>query len=264
MSLCESLYAAQRARSRPFGGGQRAYRLGLRRAVQGFADQPAGVDAVDRLGDGAQRAGQAEAAGDDRGGLHRGGGDQPDLLARVEVGLGQGAGAGPDAVGHVLVVDLLADGHQLGDAVALDDGQRAVAGVLHVLRVLDAGQPEPGLLPGEPGEFAPLEELPLVQAAPEVEDRGALHDGVVEVEEGGGAGVPGHREDGRLFGGGEQLFGAGRQCPFGAASAAASPASTLRAVAGRLRGVSHPVGKCIPEELLPGRWAGDGWAMRLA
>ncbi len=196
------------------GGRERAYRLGLRRAVQGFADQPARVDAVDRLGDGAQGAGEAEAPGDDRGGLHRGGGDQPDPLARVEVGLRQGAGAGPDAVGHVLVVDLLADGHQLGDAVALDDGQGAVAGVLHVLRVLDAGQPEPGLLPGEPGQFAALEELALVQAAAEVEDRGALHHGVVEVEEGGGPGVPGHRERGLsgVLGGARQFFGAGGEC----------------------------------------------------
>lgn len=125
-------------------------------------------------------------AGDDRGGLHRGRGDQPDALPGVEVGLGEGPGAGPDAVGHVLVVDLLADGHQLGDPVPLDDGQGAVAGVLHVFRVLDARQSEPGLLPGEPGQLAALEELPLVQATAEVEDRRALHDGVVQVEEGGG------------------------------------------------------------------------------
>ncbi len=67
--------------------------------------------------------------------------------------------------------------------MALDDGQRAVAGVLHVLGVLDAGDPEPRLLPGEPGQLAALEELPLAQAATEVEDRGALHHGVVQVEE---------------------------------------------------------------------------------
>ncbi|GAA3090077.1 hypothetical protein GCM10020254_38830 [Streptomyces goshikiensis] len=78
--------------------------------------------------------------------------------------------------------------------MALDDGQGAVAGVLHVLGVLDSGQPEPGLLPGEAGELAPLEELALVEAASEVEDRGALHDGVVEVEEGGGQIVPGDGE----------------------------------------------------------------------
>lgn len=139
-------------------------------------------------------------AGDDRGGLDGRGRHQPDLLAGVEVRLGEGAGAGPDAVGHVLVVDLLADGHQLGDAVALDDGQRAVAGVLHVLGVLDPGQPEPGLLPGEPGEFTALEELPFVEAAAEVEERGALHHGVVEIEEGGGADVPDDGEGRRLVG----------------------------------------------------------------
>lgn len=185
--------------------------------MQRFADQAAGVDAVDGLGDRAERAGQAEAAGDDRGRLHRGGGDQPDLLPGVEVGLGEGAGAGPDAVGHVLVVDLLADGHQLGDAVALDDGQGAVAGVLHVFRVLDAGQFEPGLLPGEPGQLAALEELAFVQAAAEVEDRRALHDGVVQVEEGGGPFVADDREGrfrllgrggGRAGGSSGGLFGA--------------------------------------------------------
>jgi hypothetical protein len=79
--------------------------------------------------------------------------------------------------------------------VALDDGQGGVAGVLHVLGVLDPGQPEPCLLPGELREIAGLEELPLVQAPSEVEERGALHHGVVEVEERGGLVVA---EDGEL------------------------------------------------------------------
>ncbi len=162
--------------------------------MQRLADELARVDAVDRLGDRAQGAGQAQAAGDDLGDLDGGRRHQPDPLARVQVGLGEGAGAGPDALGHVLVVDLLADRLEFGDAVALDDRQGGVAGLLHVLGVLDPGQPEPCLLPGELRELAGLEELPLVQASPEVEERGALHDGVVQVEEGGGLVVAVDRE----------------------------------------------------------------------
>lgn len=45
------------------GGGQGADGLGLRRAVQRLADELAGVDAVDGLGDRAEGAGQAEAGG---------------------------------------------------------------------------------------------------------------------------------------------------------------------------------------------------------
>lgn len=186
--------------------------------MQRLADQLAGVHAVDGLGDRAQGAGQAEAAGDHLGDLHGRGRDEPDLLAGVEVGLGQGAGARPDALGHVLVVDLLADDRQFGDAVALDDGERGVLGFLHVLGVLGAGQPEPRLLPGESGQVAGLEELPLVQAAAEVEERGALHDGVVEVEERGGPVVAEDREfrflDGGVGRGGDvlQLLGGLARC----------------------------------------------------
>lgn len=98
--------------------------------------------------------------------------------------------------------------------MTLDDGQGAVAGVLHVLGVLDPGEPEPGLLPGEAGELAAAEELALVEAATEVEDRGALHDGVVEVEEGGGEIVAGDREDGLFRGLVRALFGEGFRFRF--------------------------------------------------
>ena len=123
-----------------------ASRLG--RAVQHVADQPAGVDAVHVLGDGAHRAGQAEPAGDDLGDLDRGRGDQPDPLALVEVELGERAGAGPDPVRHRLVEDLLAELLELGDGVAGDEAQRRRAGLGDVLGVLDADDAEVGLLPG--------------------------------------------------------------------------------------------------------------------
>jgi NAD(P)-dependent dehydrogenase (short-subunit alcohol dehydrogenase family) len=45
------------------------------------------------LGDGPHRPGEAEPAGDDRGDLDRGRGDQPDPLALVEVELRERAGS---------------------------------------------------------------------------------------------------------------------------------------------------------------------------
>ena len=109
---------------------------------------------------------------------------QPHPLALVEVDLGQGAGAGPDPVGHRLVEDLLAELLELGGGVPGDERQRGVARVGHVLGVLDADDPEVGLLPRGGGDLPRGEELAAVQPAREVEDAGALHDGVVDVEEG--------------------------------------------------------------------------------
>src|SRR3954471_22834872 len=61
--------------------GEGADGLGLGGAVEQVADQFAGVVVVDRFGDGAQGAGEAEAVGHDPGDLDGGGGDEPDLLA---------------------------------------------------------------------------------------------------------------------------------------------------------------------------------------
>ncbi len=61
--------------------------------------------------------------------------------------------------------------------------ERGVAGVGDVLGVLDADDPEVGLLPGGAEDLAGGEELAAVQAAGEVEDARALHHGVVDVEE---------------------------------------------------------------------------------
>src|SRR6478609_1310611 len=59
---------------------------------------------------------------------------------------------------------------------------------------IDAGDPEVGLLPRGGGDLLRGEELAAVQAAREVEDAGALHDGVVDVEEGGRGRVAGPDE----------------------------------------------------------------------
>ncbi len=162
--------------------------------MQQLSDQRAGVDPVDVLSNGAERAGQAEPPGDDRGDLDRGGGDQPHPLPLVEVELGQGSRARPDPVGHPLVEDLLAQQLQLLHGVPGDEGERRGSCVGHVLGVLDADEPEVGLLPGRSQDVAGGEELPVVQATGQVEDRGALHHGVVDVEERRGGRVGLHRE----------------------------------------------------------------------
>ena len=122
--------------------------------------------------------------GDDRGQLHRRRRDQPDPLPGVEVLLGERPGAGPDPVGHQLVVDLLAGLHDLGDRPAGDERQRVLAdGVDVVGAALVAGDAELGLLPDEPGHVAGGEVLAGGQAAGEPEERGAHHHRVVDVEE---------------------------------------------------------------------------------
>ncbi len=174
--------------------------------MQQLADQPAGVRAVARLGDGAERPRHAEPGRDDPGHLHRGGGDQPDPLPGVQVHLDQCAGARPHLVGDDLLEYLLAERLQLGGALAGDQAQGGVLRVGHVVRVLGAVQPEPGLLPGEAGDVAAGEEAPAVEADPEVEDRGPAQDGVVAVEEGGGPRVV--RVGGVVLGGGSGCLAA--------------------------------------------------------
>ncbi len=177
------------AQVEPLALRDRPHRLGLGGTVEQVADQPTGVDAVHVLGDGAHRAGQAQPAGDDLRDLDRGRRHEPDPLALVEVQLREGAGAGPDPVGHGLVEDLLAELLELRHGVALDEAQRRLAGVGHVLGVLDADHPEVGLLPGRAHDLPGGEELPSVQPAGQVEDARALHHGVVHVEERGRRGV---------------------------------------------------------------------------
>ena len=148
-----------------------------------------------------ERAGQPEPAGDQRGELGRRRGDQPDPLAGVEVQLRERAGAGPDPPGHQLVVDLLAEAHDLVDLVAGDEGERGLLGLLHVGRVLDALDAEGDLLPGELREVAPGEEVARGQPTGEVVDRRALHHRVVDVEERRGRRVGRHDQAGFDLGG---------------------------------------------------------------
>ena len=91
--------------------------------------------------------------------------------------------------GHVLVEDLLADLLELADLVPGDEGQGGRSGLGDVLGVLDAGDAEVDLLPDRPEDVAGREELAPMQAAREVEDRRALHDRVVDVEERRGRGI---------------------------------------------------------------------------
>ena len=200
MSLAESEYAAHRDRSRPFSCASAETALALAAPCSGSPDQATGVDAVDALGHRAECAGQAEPVGDDLRHLHRGRGDQPHLLPPLQVPHREGAGAGPDPAGHRLVVDLLADGGQLGDRVTGHPGQRLLADLVQVLEVL-ADRDEPGLLPGHRGDVAGAEEVPPPQPPGEDEDARAADDGVVHVEE-RGRGRVGRRRGGR---GGERL-----------------------------------------------------------
>jgi hypothetical protein len=67
--------------------------------------------------------------------------------------------------------------------VPLDERQCGRPGLGDVLRILDAGDAEVRLLPDRAEDVAGREELAAVQPAREVEDRGTLHDRVVDVEE---------------------------------------------------------------------------------
>ena len=57
----------------------------LARAVENIAYQAASELAIFDLGDRAKGAGQSDVLSDNLGQLHRGGGDQPDLLASLDM-----------------------------------------------------------------------------------------------------------------------------------------------------------------------------------
>ncbi len=194
----------QRSSSRPSCSASVHDGLGLRRTVQQVAHQGAGVDAVHVLGARAQGAGEPQATRDGARDLDRRRGDQPDPLPLVEVHLRQCPGAGPDPAGHGLVEDLLAEGLELLHPVPLDEGEGGAAGVGDVLRVLHAHDAEVRLLPRRAQDLAGAEELAPVQASGEVEDRGALDDRVVDVEEGGRGRVGGCLEGGLELAGGRR------------------------------------------------------------
>ena len=130
-----------------------------------------------------------EPARDGRGELVRRCGDQPHLLAGVEVHLGEFAGAGPDLVGDDLVVDLFAQGDQLLDRAALDEGKRFAPTGGDVVAVLLAEQLKLGLRVDESEHVAIGEVVARGQPAAEMHRGGALHQRVIHVEERGGGQV---------------------------------------------------------------------------
>src|SRR5690606_24781798 len=105
-----------------------------------------------------------------------------------EVAVHQSPGALPDPVGHGLVVDLLAQGDQVGDLVSGHERQGRLACGVDVVAAFRAADPEDHLPPAEAEGVAGGEQVARGQAAGEVVDRRAAHERVVHVEEGGGAG----------------------------------------------------------------------------
>ena len=157
----------------------------------------------------------------------------------VEVHLGEGAGALPDAVGHQLVVDLLTELDELGHGLTGDEGQGLLAVGADVLGRALAAEPELQLLPDEPAHVRAGEEVPGGQATGEVEDRRAHHHGVVDVEERRGREVGRHARRRRhlvdVRGVGRR--GRGRRAPARelAVGGAVDPARGVRAGAVRHR-----------------------------
>ncbi len=84
------------------------------------------------------------------------------------------------------VEDLVTERHHLVDGVSCDEAESGLDRRRHVAGVLATRDPVLGLLPRETGHVADGEELALGQPSGQVEQRGAPHDRVVDVEERGG------------------------------------------------------------------------------
>ena len=172
--------AAGQVKTFSFGDG--IDRHGLAFAMKHFADKFTCVNTINVFGDGAQRPGQPESAGDGVGNFDRCGGDKPYPLTAIEMLLRERACAGPDLVSHVLVEDLFADLFKFGDRMALDEGQTLGTGLGNMFGILDARDAKIGLLPHASGDVSGREELTSVQSTGKMEDRSALHNGVVDIE----------------------------------------------------------------------------------
>ena len=99
----------------------------------------------------------------------------------VEVHLRERAGAGPDLVGDDLVVDLFAELPEFLGGAPLHERQRLVAADGDVVGILLAGDAELHLLPRELEQVRLPEVVARDQSAREVDDRRALHHGVVDI-----------------------------------------------------------------------------------
>ena len=116
-SLIESEYALHLSRSSPSRAASAAHRGGLWPGRAGRRPRAGRCRCRRRTPRPCRARRSGRGVGDDLRQLQWGGGHQPDPLARIQV-LREGVGAGPDLVGHLLVVDLLAEGHDLGDLLA--------------------------------------------------------------------------------------------------------------------------------------------------
>ena len=160
--------AAGQVKAFSFGDGIDRY--GLAFAMEHFANKLTGVNTIDVFGDGAQRPGQPESAGDGVGNFDRCGGDEPYPLTPIEMLLRERSCAGPDLVSHVLVEYFFADLFEFGNCMALDEGQTFGTGLGNMFGVLDARDAKIGLLPHTSGDVSGSEELTSVQSTGKMED----------------------------------------------------------------------------------------------
>ena len=178
-------------------GGERGDRVPLAGPVQDVTDEPAGKDAVLFLRDGAQRTRKAEPLGERLADLHGRGGHQPHLLACGDVHGSQVDGVLVGLADHLPVDDLAAQRLQLVDRFPLDQAQRVLAPGGDVLVAFRPAQPKAQLLDQGGEELTRSDEAALGQPLGEQDERGALDERVVHVEEGGGLGILRHVRVGR-------------------------------------------------------------------
>ena len=134
--------------------GQRPHRLRLGRAVQQRPDQAAGVDAVDVLRDGAERAGQAEPVGDDLA-RPRPASPSPATPAARRPGASGPAPACPARSSSAMISSKTSSPTARSSATECPamKPRRLGLDLVDVLEVLAAGE-EGQLLPGEAGDVA--------------------------------------------------------------------------------------------------------------
>tara|TARA_R110000868_G_scaffold411750_1_gene708708 strand:+ start:13864 stop:14553 length:690 start_codon:yes stop_codon:yes gene_type:complete len=161
---------------------ERARRRGLALGVEHVTDQFPGVDAVDGLHLGAERAGESQLAGDqvaDLPGCRR---DEPDLVAFAQVVAGELDRLGVEPRLDPTLPDALAESDDLLASVAGGEPEGALTGRDEVQVVL-ADRDESGLMPDEAPDVAPAHESACHGFAADLEDARAAHERVVDIEE---------------------------------------------------------------------------------